>query len=720
MTADRWSREVAVAQVHQVLHGWECVERVGGGYRTTDALAAVLDRWGGVGVIYGLFRSDPWSGRDHANGVVPEARAEVAGLVQAQVRAASGGIGVLLAEEATHGALVLGATTLPTNLAQAATWDPDLVRAGADAVGRSLRADGVHLAFVSGADVCRDPRWGRSEETFGEDPNLASSLTEALVLGMQGGPRIRPATHPGAVLKHVAGQGGAVGGRNAMSVPVGRTELAEVHLPPVLAGVRAGAVGVMAAYNDVDGVPCVANRWLLTDLLRRHWNFDGIVMADALSVDRLAEAVGAPEAARRALLAGCDLNLGDAAWATLAHPGDEPTEKALRRAATRVRRLKESFGLLPGLVPATPQAPAAREVIEMSRALARAGLVALGAAVSPVPAGASVVVTGPFADRVESLLGDYSPPLAADERPRSLAEAVSARFPAARHVGWHDPGLPAAAADADVVVVQLGGTSERRYGGQFAATGAVAEAGLDATCGEGVDVADLLLPHGQDERLGELRRATAARIIGVAVMGRPHILTRAVELCDDVIVAWYPGPFGGDAVADVLAGELSATGRLPVTLLREPGAVGWHDNDRVGRVDPRYADLPDPVLAPLGGGAPSTFTVVDWRVAPTPTGHDVTLLLRADGPASDVVRVHGRRSGGQLWPRRRALLGFRRVTVAEAGELEASIAVADVDAFGVPGPVPGLPVADNATACELTVEPFGLRATIEPRREGVT
>lgn len=724
-----WDRATSVAQLHQVLQGWELVERTATGYRTTDALRRLLAERGGVGAIYGLFRTDPWSGRDASNGVVPEARAEVAELVQAEVRAATGGIGALLTCEATHGELVLGAVTLPTNLAQAATWDPGLVQEAADAVGRAVRADGSHLAFISGADMLRDPRWGRSEETFGEDPMLASAMVSAQVAGMQGGLTLAPETHPGVVIKHVAGQGGAVGGRNAVSAALGPVELAEVHLPPVAAAIRAGAVGVMAAYNDIDGTPCVLNRWLLTDLLRGEYGFDGVVMADALAIDRAGESLGARRAARLALRAGCDLNLGDAAWSALDEPGDAADELALTTAAARVYAVKERFGLLPGQVAATPSRPEVREVIELSGSLARACVTAL-ASVAPVEAGASILVTGPFAASVESLLGDYSPPVEPG-RFRSLADAVAARFASVTVVDWRSPELTAAAAGADVVVVQLGGTSERRYGAEFAATGAnlagEAEDGLalgsvvaphlPATCGEGVDVAALELPHGQDAWLRRLRAATRARVIGVAVMGRPHILRTAAALCDDLLVAWYPGPFGGDAVAEVLAGDAVPAGRLPVTLLADAGAVGWHADDRVGRVEAPWADLPEPVLAGFGTGAAGEATVDAWSAERDPaTGTTVLdLTVRVAEGTSEVVQVFGRRLGGRRWPRRRILLGFERVR--GPGPHELRFELTDDEVFGTGPARSRLPAPDDSTSCVLTVEPFGVTATIERTKE---
>lgn len=663
----RLGREARAAQTTQYLRGWELYERTGTSYRLSDTARRLFDS-PGVGLVYGLFRADPWSGRDWDTGVVPEARADVAGLVQEAARQASDGIGVLVVEEGAHGLQVLGATMLPTLLGQAATWDTRLVAQTAGEVGRAARADGIHLLLTPGLDLLRDPRWGRSEECPGESAYLAAELTTALVEGMQGGAGGGdPSTHAGAVLKHLAGQGDYAGGRNSGSSPIGPRELAEVHLPPCLAGVRAGAAGFMAAYDDLDGIPCVAHAWLLTTLLREEWGYEGLVMGDALAVDRLAETMGGAAAARAALHAGLDANMGDECWAQLASvagPGDD-LDADLARAAGRVLDLKARFGLLPGQVDRLPPAPDRAVLAGLSGRLARESLTLVHGALPPIDAGQRVVVTGPHAGEPGSLLGDYVSPSRPGTVP-SLADVLTSRFDA-RVVAWDAPRLVEEAQDADVVVVQIGGTSERRPDATFRDTGASATTA--ATCGEGVDIADLALPGGQDERLDRLRAATDARLVAVAVMGRPHVLTGAVQACDDVVLAWYPGPFGGEAIADLLEGTVRPTGRTPVTLLRHGGVVPWHDDDRVGRLEPGYVDVADPVLVPLAGGL--SRTPVTLRADLQRRDGEITVAVDVEpGPASEqngldlVVHAFVRREGLAIWPRRRELLRFERVPVA--------------------------------------------------------
>ncbi|WP_198672004.1 glycoside hydrolase family 3 protein, partial [Desertihabitans aurantiacus] len=347
-----------IGQLNQRLFGWHCVRRTGPAraprYELTDAFAEEVARWDGLGALYGLFRADAWSGRTWDDGILPEHAAEVAGQVVDAVRAASPtGTGPLLVEEAPHGHQALGGTLLPTNLALAAGWDPGLVEECAAAVARELRSAGVHIALVSALDLLRDPRWGRSEECFGESPLLAAELTAAVVRGMQGPDRERVADGTGlaVVLKHLAGQGEGTGGRNGHPAVIGPYDLAEIHLPPVEAGVAAGALGMMAAYNDIDGVPCCANPELLTTLLRDRWGFDGVVMADGHAVDRLVTMTGSePAAAALSLASGVDLSLWDRSYARLeeAVEQDPTLLAAVETACRRVLRLKARLGLLDG------------------------------------------------------------------------------------------------------------------------------------------------------------------------------------------------------------------------------------------------------------------------------------------------------------------------------------------------------------------------------------
>ena len=526
-----------VGQLNQRLLGWHALRRTPGGFALTEEALAEIERWQGMGALYAPMRADAWSGRSWTNGgILPEERAEAMQTLQAAVAEASPqGIGVLVAEEAPHGHQALGGTTLPVNLAAGAAWDPAALEAASRAVAAELASSGVHLALVSALDVLRDGRWGRAEETFGEDPLLAATLTRAIVVGMQGEQRdALGADGVGVVLKHLAAQGEAVGGRNGQSAHVGPHDLAEIHLPPVLAGLEAGAVAFMAAYNDIDGVPCCANHELLTGLLRERHSFDGIVMADMFAVDRLAGMTGdLPSAGRAGLLAGVDISLCDESFTTLGELAetDERVAAQIDLAVRRVLSLKASFGLLTP-VPARERETevvrlqTARESArDASRALAAGSLVLLANGTEndePIlpldPDSLSrLAVVGPFADDVPCMLGDYVAPQPAGSA-LSVAGALRAALPktTVEVASWARPEdvTDCSSADlvrSDAVIVVLGGTSHRSYDDEFAENGAIAGRAGAATGGEGVDRADISLPGEQDALVRAVRAAICPR-----------------------------------------------------------------------------------------------------------------------------------------------------------------------------------------------------------------
>ncbi|MFT3886994.1 MAG: glycoside hydrolase family 3 N-terminal domain-containing protein [Arachnia sp.] len=692
-----------VGQLNQRLYGWDAVRRTADGYELTDAFHAEVERWSGMGALYGLFRADAWSGRDWTTGIPPEDRAAVAALVDDAVRAASPhGIGALLVEEAPHGHQALGGPLLPVNLNVGATWDPDLYREATAAVAHALSRDGVHLALVSALDLLRDPRWGRSEECYAEDPLLSARLAAAAVEGMQGVGRSRIAdgTGVGVVLKHFAAQGEGVGGRNGHSAHLGARDLEELHLPAARAGVEAGAYGLMAAYNDIDGLPCIANRGLLTELLRGTWGFDGIVMADGKAIDRMVGPLGSPEAAASAALtAGVDLSLWDESYARLEDAvGREPSlHAALDEAVRRVLRVKADLGLLapPAARDDDPGEDPRRAAVALSARIARQSLVLLSNdGVLPAPARGRWVVTGRNADSVTALLGDYVPPLAGGEP--SIAAALAARGAAEGFEVRHVPGLPTAddLAGADLVVAVVGGTSHRRADDEFSDNGAIG-GDTDADCGEGVDRSDLSLPHGQDAFLQALRANTTAPIVAVVVAGRPYVLGPTLAAADAVLFAGYPGPHGADEVAAVLRGDHQPTGRLSATIPPAPGAVPARYNERI---DPVYHDLPGEHGPAFGAGigyaqaaiVSSSAVVVDDGVRIEAEVEGRALADGWAGPAVDVVQVFVCRRGALTWPRRAELAAFARVEVPIGERRTVRLVIPTSAAFVDPADVPAL------------------------------
>ena len=698
---DSMSFTQKVGQLNQRLFGWKSVERnAAGRLVASDELKQEIDRWGGLGALYGLLRADPWSGQHWGNGIRPEERPEAVAVVQQTVlERGAHGIGVLLSEEAPHGHQALGGAVLPTNLGLGATFDSQGVQEAEAAVAAELAASGIHIALVSGLDIARDPRWGRCEECFGEDPLMASRMCEAIVTGMQGEHRSKVGRGGVAVvLKHLVAQGEAVGGRNGQSAVLGPHDLHEIHLPPVAAGVRAGALGFMAAYNDIDSVPCCANPWLLEDYLRDQLGFDGIVMADGLAVDRLEDMAGSiPAAGRAALLAGVDVSLWDEGFARLEeYVDDEQVAAAVDTALRRVLELKAMFGLLPedgadtaaiAMPDADAIAQATADGREQAKRMAREAITLINDGRSAVTLDSirgvltdaqagPVIVAGPFADDFGCFLGDYTAPLPADEQ-SSIYRQLVARLGKDRVCLAAKPSDVSADrwASAAAVVFVCGSTSERSYDSEFDDNGAAkAVAEYGATCGEGVDLSDIRLPWHQDEMLDEVVALTTAPVVSVVVCGRAHVLTHVIGQSAVTIWVGYAGQYGPQAVADVLIDGAGLPGRLPVTLPAHPAAIPVRYNDRQSAAHV-YKDAAEPVLREFGYGAGSLAGVTFSGMHADAESRANEVLVQVTAHAGDhktagSVNLFAHVSGGRRIPRLAVLVDSVALTL-EAGESHA-------------------------------------------------
>jgi beta-glucosidase len=663
-----------VGQVNQRMYGWDAYRRTPDGYELTDALLAETERFCGLGALYGLQRADAWSGVDHANGPGAEDGAALADLVQRHVVERSRlGIPALFVEEVPHGLMALDGTVLPVNLAVGATWDPGLYERAAAHSAAELRARGGHIALVSALDIARDPRWGRTEECFGEDPYLAARFTEALVRGMQGDPAEHFAADKApVVLKHFAGQGATVGGRNSAESELGRRELHEIHLPAARAGIRAGAAAVMAAYNEVDGLPCSGSRALLHELLRERWGFEGLVMADGLAVDRLARITGDKvSAGALALNSGVDLSLWDEGFTHLEAAIERGLvdEETLDAAVARVLALKFRLGLFEHPYSVGQLVPAGRD---LSTALARAAVTLLRNKDNtlPVPANVSrIAVLGPQSATTAHQLGDYTAP----QRPStgvSVLDGLRRLAPPGidiRHArgcaltGADLSGIPeavAAAAASDLAVLVLGGSSARTPGTEFDANGAARTVVSEMTCGEGVDLAGLGLGPAHYVLMDAVI-ATGTPTAVVLVQGRPHVVP---DTAAALLTAWYPGPWGGEAIAEVLLGLAEPVGRLPVSVPRSAAQLPVYYNHK----DTEYGAYVDESAEPLCSfGHGLSYTSFECGT-PRLSGRRVEVDVTNTGGryGRTVVQLYIRRLLTSVWPRTLELCAFEGVGLA--------------------------------------------------------
>ncbi|MFF4549057.1 glycoside hydrolase family 3 N-terminal domain-containing protein [Streptomyces sp. NPDC001406] len=578
-------------------------------------------------------------------------------LARAQRRIAAAGrfgIPAVAHEECLAGFTAWGATAYPVPLAWGATFDPPLVEELGRRIGHDLRSVGVHQGLAPVLDVVRDPRWGRVEETIGEDPYLVGTIGTAYVRGLEAVGII-------ATLKHFAGYASSAGARNLAPVRAGVREFADVTLPPFEMALReGGARSVMAAYNETDGVPASADPRLLTELLREDWGFTGTVVADYFGIgflETLHRVAGSPaEAAHRALEAGIDIELptlkcyGKPLVAAV-RAGTVP-ESLVDRAARRVLLQKCELGLLDEDWQPEPAGPIDLDSTAnrtLARRLAEESVVLLDNpdGLLPLAPDTRIAVVGPRAADALAMLGCYSfpshvlthhPDVPTGVDIPTLLDSLRTELPDAKVTfaegcGVSDPDRSgfeeavARASEADVCVAVLGDRA-----GLFGR----------GTSGEGCDVTDLRLPGAQGDFLDVLL-GTGVPVVLVLLTGRPYALGRWDGRLAAVVQAFFPGEEGGPAVAGVLSGRVNPSGRLPVSVPRAPGGQPWTYLQPPLGLAGEVSNLdPTPLYAFGHGRSYTTFAWEDFEGTTPEIGTDGSYAL------SLTVRNTGDREGTEV------------------------------------------------------------------------
>ena len=537
-------------------------------------------------------------------------------------------IPALISEECVHGHMALGAPVFPTNLAMGMTWNPDLMERITHNVSQELAAKGGNLALFTGFDVLRDPRWGRSEECFSEDAYLTSCMTSAAVHGFQ-----KEKNGVAAVVKHLCAQGGCVGGHNSDAALIGPRELREIHLPPVKAAIDAGAKAVMAAYNEIDGIPCHINKALLFETLRKEYDFSGIVMADGCALDRLLLLdddilkVGS-----LALKAGVDLSLWDNVYLRLDEAIKQGylTEEELDQAVLRVLRLKEELGLWEELN--TYSLPEASDLL-LQAARECQVLLKNNDSLLPLSSKQKIAVIGPNANHYLNQLGDYT----AYQNKSDIVTVydgicqkteISPIYVQGCSIRGRkfdiEPALVAAKA-ADIVILVLGGNSTRLYQDTFENNGAVkANQENQMNCGENIDLASLELEGYQNELLLALKEVNP-HIVTVLIQGRPHVINTVLKHSQAVLASFYPGSRGGEGIADVLFGDYNPSGHLSVSIPQHVGQLPCYYNHKHNGAQKDYVDMPGEALLPFGYGL--SYSQFIYRDIKVPKAIKITDLL---------------------------------------------------------------------------------------------
>ncbi|SFR98302.1 beta-glucosidase [Halomicrobium zhouii] len=626
----------------------------------------------------------------------PERAAEVTNELQEMVQEETRlGIPAVPHEECLSGYMGPDGTTYPQGIGLASTWNPDLVEEMTTRIREQLQAIGTVHALSPVLDVGRDPRWGRTEETFGEDEYLVAEMASAYVRGLQGED---PTEGISATVKHFAGHAVGEGAKNRSSVQIGERELREVHLFPFEAAIReTGAESVMNAYHDIDGVPCAKDRSLLTGILREEWGFDGTVVSDYFSVRYLDDEHGVAadhyEAGIQALEAGMDVELPQvAAYDKLvdAVENGDLAEETVDVAARRVLRQKVEKGVLDDPfvdVDSVSEEFGPDADRDYARKLGRESVTLLKNAddLLPLVGEEDVAVVGPKADTPEGQLGDYAyaahyperdanrevvtPLDALEERlgdQVTYAEGCTTTGPATE--GFED--AVAAAEDSDVAVAFVGTRSAIAFSDPEAD---MVEQPDVPTSGEGADVTDLQLPGVQQELVEELHD-TDTPLVVVQVTGKPH----AIEWIDDnvpaILQAWLPGEEGGHGIADVLLGDHNPSGRLPLSVPKNVGQLPVYYSRKPNSRNENHVYTDEDPLYPFGHGLSYTefeygeVSLSETEVGPADTvTASVTVENTGDVAGHEVVQLYTHQDNPSLARPVQELRGFERVHL-EPGE----------------------------------------------------
>ncbi|ACT60137.1 glycoside hydrolase family 3 N-terminal domain-containing protein [Hirschia baltica] len=598
------------------------------------------------------------------------------------------GIPTLFHEEGLHGLQGLHATSFPQSIGLASTFDTELIEQVYSIVGREIRARGVHHVLSPVVDVALDPRWGRIEETFGEDPFLVSEMGVAAIKGFQGTTHQLPKDKVLTTLKHMTGHGQPEAGMNIGPSQLSERVLREVFFPPFEAAIKAGAASVMASYNEIDGIPSHANPWLLNDILRGEWGFDGPVVADYFAINELEgrhQIVGSlPEAGALALQSGVDMELPDGvAFYSLKEKliAGELDETIIDRAVLRVLQLKQRAQLF-----STPFADAnyADQITGNSEARELAYQAAIKAPVllknenNTLPLNPEnykkIAVIGPNSDIV--VLGGYS------DEPRqviSILDGIKERWGDKADIihskgveltnnrSWWDDEVVIAdrqknlslieeavqtARDADLIILAIGGDESTSR-----------EAWSETHMGDRNDITLI----GEQTELVEALSNLNKPMVGVIISGRPLSLEK--EHFDALLYGWLLGQETGYAIADLLSGKAVPSGKMPVTVPRSVGQIpAFYNHKPTARRGYAFGDA-SPLYAFGHGLSYSTFEFSDVSLSQdsiSPSGitkASVSVTNTGAYTADEVVQLYIRDDISSVTRPVLELKGFKRISL---------------------------------------------------------
>jgi len=594
-------------------------------------------------------------------------------------------IPILIGIDAIHGnALVSGCTVYPAPLGLAGTFNPSLVEQISVATAKEMRATGSHWTFTPNIDIARDARWGRVGETFGEDPLLVSTMGVAMVKGLQG-PGMSGPNSVASCIKHLIGGGHSINGLNGAPTDISERTLWEVHLPPYKAGVEAGAFTVMTAHNEINGVPCHANKYLMTDVLRKKWGFNGFYVSDWMDIERLNTvhhvAPNQKEAVYQTLMAGMDMHMHGPGFL-------EPVMELVKekripmsyvdRSAAKILEAKFRLGLFEN--PYVDESAAALLVNNpqhkaMALQAARESIVLLKNENNFLPLAGTpkkILVTGPNANN-QTMLGDWSL-LQPEENVITAYEGIKQEAPAGSTVDFFETGTvkkieesiiaeAAAKANAYDVVVVVVGENSLRYQNK------------EKTSGENIDRDNIYLIGQQNKLITELQKS-GKPVVVVLVNSRPLVVGDVTKNSPALIEAWEPGNMGGQALAEILFGKVNPSGKLPMSIPRSTGQIPTYYNYKPSNYFHKYIETTSSALYDFGFGLSYTsFKISDAKLsktAITKTEHvkvSCTLTNTGNMDGDEVLQVYVRDEVSSVTRPVKELKAFKRISLKK-GEVK--------------------------------------------------
>ena len=634
--------------------------------------------------------------------------AEINAVQKAAVEQSRLGIPILVSRDVIHGFR----TIFPIPLGQAATIDPEIVEKGARIAAVEATASGVRWTFSPMLDVARDPRWGRVAEGSGEDPYLDVQMGVAMVKGYQGADLSDP-TAMAACIKHFVGYGAAEGGRDYNSTMISERSLRNTYFPAFKATAEAGAATLMTSFNEIDGIPSTGNRWLLKDVLRDEWGWDGMVVTDWNSAGEMIAhgfSRDLKHTAEQAVNAGVDMDM--MSYGFIQYVEDlvkegKVSEKEIDRAVRNILKLKFELGLfdnpyvdetLPAKVDYAPEHLEAAKQTAVESAI----LLQNKDNVLPLDKARTILVTGPLADAPYEQLGTW----AFDGQPEHTVTPLAA-LRKEYDVIW-EPGLKYSRDNDRSSFAKVRAAASR-------ADAAVVFVGEEAILsGEAHSLSKLDLQGAQSELIAEVAKA-GKPVVVVVIAGRPLTIERDLANCDAMLYSFHPGTMGGPAIADLIKGKAVPSGKTPMTFLRDAGqAPFYYNHNNTGRpcngTETLLADIPIAAgqtslgctsyyldsgygpLFPFGYGL--SYTTFEYGVPAVGTaeiGMDGTLKASVEltntgkYEATEVVQLYVRDLVGSVVRPVKELKGFRRVTLApgETVTVEFDLPVSDLSFWNI-------------------------------------